>query len=85
VRLSTSSSFEGSGGAVSVDGTVVTPPYRILAIGEPKTLDTALNIPGGVAATVRTDGGELTVREMRNVSITATRRLPTPKYVKPSH
>jgi uncharacterized protein YlxW (UPF0749 family) len=85
VRVSTSTAFGGGSGSVAVDGTPLTAPYRITAIGEPKTLDTALNIPGGVAATVRTAGGELTVAEQDKVAIRVTRSLPTPKYAKPSH
>ena len=48
------------------------------------TLDTALNIPGGVAATLRTEGGELSVTERSTVGISVTRALPTTKYAKPS-
>jgi uncharacterized protein YlxW (UPF0749 family) len=85
VRVGTNTAFEGGDGSVEVDGTAVPAPYRVTAIGEAKTLDTALNIPGGVAATVRTAGGELSVTEHTTVSITATRALPQPKYAKPSH
>jgi uncharacterized protein YlxW (UPF0749 family) len=85
VRVTTSTSFEGSGGSVLVDGTQLTAPYRVTAIGDPKNLDTALNIPGGVAAAVRAAGGELTVQEARKVRITATRALPQPRYAKPAH
>lgn len=85
VRVSTSTYFEGSGGSVTVDGTRLSAPYRVSAIGDPKTLDTALNIPGGVAATVRAAGGELSVQELRQVPITATRTIPTPHYAHPAH
>jgi uncharacterized protein YlxW (UPF0749 family) len=85
VRVTTSTSFEGSSGVVDVDGAPLSAPYRVSAIGDPKTLDTALNIPGGVAATVRAAGGELTVTELGKVTITVTRSLPKPKYAKPSH
>ncbi|HEV7203647.1 MAG TPA: DUF881 domain-containing protein [Jatrophihabitans sp.] len=85
LRVSTSTSFQGSGGSVTVDGTTVTAPYRVVAIGEARTLNTALNIPGGVGATVRTAGGELTVTERPSVTITVTRPLSTPKYAKPGH
>jgi uncharacterized protein YlxW (UPF0749 family) len=84
VRISTDSAFTAQDHAVAVDGTVLTPPYHVLAIGERKTLDTALNIPGGVAAAVRAVGGTLTVREATRVSITMTRPLPTPRYLTPS-
>ena len=85
VRVGAETSFEGSGGSVDVDGTALASPYRVTAIGDPKTLDTALNIPGGVAATVRAAGGELTVTELDTVRVNATRAPPRPKYAKPSH
>jgi uncharacterized protein YlxW (UPF0749 family) len=85
VRLSTSTSFGGGAGSVTVDGTQLPAPYQVLAIGDPKTLDTALNIPGGVAATVRAAGGQLTVHEQSTVQIKVTRSLPTPHYAKPAH
>jgi uncharacterized protein YlxW (UPF0749 family) len=84
VRVTTSTWFQGSGGSVQVDGAQLTAPYRVTAIGDPKTLDTALNIPGGVAGTVRAAGGELTVTELDEVTITVTRTLSKPKYAKPS-
>jgi uncharacterized protein YlxW (UPF0749 family) len=85
VRVTTSTWFDGGNGSVLVDGTRLTAPYRVSAIGDAKTLDTALNIPGGVAATVRAAGGELNVTELDEVSITVTRTLGKPKYAKPSH
>jgi uncharacterized protein YlxW (UPF0749 family) len=84
VRVSTDTAFEGTGGVVVVDGTEVPAPYRISAIGEPTTLDTALNIPGGIAAVVRAAGGQLTVQELDRVQITATRTLARPRYAQPT-
>jgi uncharacterized protein YlxW (UPF0749 family) len=85
VRVTTSTSFEGDGGVVTVDGTELPAPYRVTAIGDPKTLDTALNIPGGVAATVRAAGGQLIVQELAKVRVSVTRSLPKPNYAKPAH
>jgi uncharacterized protein YlxW (UPF0749 family) len=85
VRVSTSTSFSGNAGSVRVDNTPLTTPYRFVAIGDPKTLDTALNIPGGVASSIRTASGSLGVVEQRSVTIRVTRVLPHTKYVKPSH
>lgn len=84
VRVTTSTSLEGSGGTVTVDGNELKPPYRVTAIGGPKTLDTALNIPGGVAGTVRAAGGTLSVQEEPVVHVTAVRNLPRPRYAQPS-
>ncbi len=85
VRVGTSTSFEGSGGSVVVDGTSLNPPYRVTAIGDAKKLDTALNIPGGVAAAVRSVGGQLSVTEQTKVTISVTRRVHPPRYAKPAH
>jgi uncharacterized protein YlxW (UPF0749 family) len=84
VRVSTDTAFTGPAGAVKVAGTAVSAPYRVLAIGGPKTMDTALNIPGGVAATVRAAGGELRVTEKSSLTISAVRSLPVPRYAHPS-
>jgi uncharacterized protein YlxW (UPF0749 family) len=55
----------------------------VLAIGDPKTLDTALNIPGGVAATARNAGGDAQIVEENEVDITARSSVPSPKYAQP--
>jgi uncharacterized protein YlxW (UPF0749 family) len=84
VRVGVSTSFTAVPGGVQVDNMVEQPPYVVRAIGDPKTLDTALNIPGGVAATARAAGGDATVAEMQQLTITALRKLPNPKYASPS-
>ncbi len=84
VRVSTSTAFTTVGGTVAIDAMVVTGPYTVLAIGDPKTLDTALNIPGGVAAATRAAGGDLVVDERDVVTITVIRSLSTPKYASPA-
>jgi uncharacterized protein YlxW (UPF0749 family) len=87
VRVSTDSTFATGGSqvnTVTLDGAALTPPYRVLAIGDPKTLDTALNIPGGVAATIRTEGGDLVVAERPAITITAVRGLTKDTYATPA-
>jgi uncharacterized protein YlxW (UPF0749 family) len=84
VRVGVSTSFTGAPGGVQIDNTAEQPPYVVRAIGDPKTLDTALNIPGGVAATARAAGGDAAVAEMQRVTITALRQLPNPKFASPS-
>lgn len=84
VRVTTTSAFTGSGSQMRLDGTVLGLPLQVLAIGDPKTLDTALNIPGGVAASLRAVGGELTVTQRDTVTINVVRELSTPKYARPS-
>ncbi|MDQ1742576.1 MAG: hypothetical protein QOE23_915, partial [Pseudonocardiales bacterium] len=83
-RIGTSSAFTESGSGVSLDGTALQLPYDVLAIGDPKTLETALNIQGGVVNTVHAAGGEIEITEQPVVSITVTRAVPTPRYATPT-
>lgn len=64
------------GAGVLVSGALVSAPYEIRAIGDPRTLSTALRIPGGVVDSVRTVGGDVTVDETADVEVTAL--LPPP-------
>lgn len=84
VRIGTSSAFTDTGSGVALDGTGLQSPYDVLAIGEPKTLDTALNIQGGVVNTVHAAGGEIEITEQPVVSIAVTRTVPTPRYATPT-
>lgn len=84
VRVSTSTAFTGTAGALSVDGTALSAPYTVLAIGEAKTLQTALNIPGGVAAVVRAAGGALSTSEEQLLRITAVRSIPPMPHASPA-
>ena len=46
-----------------LDGTALTAPYTVSAIGDPPTLAAALAIPGGVFDTVRRAGGTMDVEQ----------------------
>lgn len=84
VRIGVSTSFTGVAGELVVDGQDVAAPYLILAIGEPATLQTALNIPGGVVNTVNRAGGEATIEQRDLIQIDALRALPDPEYAQPA-
>jgi uncharacterized protein YlxW (UPF0749 family) len=84
VRIGVSSAFTDNGDIVELDDTAISSPYQIKAIGDPKTLDTALNITGGVVNTVHSAGGGIDITESSNVSITAVRANTTPKYAVPT-
>jgi uncharacterized protein YlxW (UPF0749 family) len=84
VRLGNSSSFVDSSQGVVLDGTTLSAPYDVLAIGDPKTMDTALHIQGGVHNTVSVKGGQLEVDQQDSLSITAVRTVSQPKYASPA-
>ncbi|MFE7408245.1 DUF881 domain-containing protein [Isoptericola sp. NPDC057559] len=83
VRLVTSTWFEDKGDAIVVDGTTLTSPYEWTVIGDPETLDRALEIPGGALATVRTAGAEASTTRQDEVKITAVSPPKEPEYAKP--
>ncbi len=64
--------FGDSPQGVVADGQPVGAPIRIVAIGDPDTMATALSIPGGVADAVRTRGGDFSVSAAPEVSISVT-------------
>ncbi|WP_456824713.1 DUF881 domain-containing protein [Cellulomonas sp. P5_E12] len=82
-RVTASSSFTGTGGAVVLDGVALTAPYRWIAIGDPDIIAPALQIPGGAMAQVRNNGGRGTVDSADKVVVDAIRDVPDPRYATP--
>ncbi|MFG2065146.1 DUF881 domain-containing protein [Micromonospora sp. NPDC048871] len=71
VRIVASTYFlDGENGSLIVDGRPLAGPFTITVIGDPATMRTGLNIPGGVVASVAQDGGNVIVedREVAEVS-----------------
>lgn len=64
--------FADSPEGVVVDGQPAGRPLRILAIGDPSTLATAMGIPGGVADSVRTRGAVFAASTDPSMSISVT-------------
>jgi uncharacterized protein YlxW (UPF0749 family) len=75
VRVGVSTYFTDAsgGGGVLADGHRLTPPYRFLVIGDPHTLATALNIPGGVLRTLHNSGAEGVVAQREKITVQAVR------------
>ncbi|MEV0900068.1 DUF881 domain-containing protein [Actinoplanes sp. NPDC049802] len=84
VRVVASSFFvEASGGGIIADGEQLTGPFRLLVIGPPSTMSTALQIPGGVVASVQNDGGSVTMDSRSLVEVTAVRKAAALRYARP--
>lgn len=84
VRIVASTYFlEADGGAVNVDGRILTAPYTILVIGDPTTMRTALSIPGGVVESVQGDGGNVIVEEREVVNVEALIEPTELRYARP--
>lgn len=84
VRVVASTSFVDTSDGIAVDGTVVEAPYLFLVIGDPQTLSTALDIPGGVIRSVRSQGGLAQVAELDEVVVDALRAPTAPEYARPA-
>jgi uncharacterized protein YlxW (UPF0749 family) len=69
---------------VNVSGVALAPPYELAVIGDPDTMATALEIPGGVSDSVRTAGGTITVTPDTEVLITALQPATPPQYARPA-
>jgi len=72
-RLVAVSPVRCAGPTVFVNNTAQTPPYIINAIGDPKTLETALNISGGIAAQIKQFDKAM-------FQVTTSKRLTVPAY-----
>ncbi len=74
---------EEQGPGILISGDLRKSPYTIFAIGDPETLGTAMEIPGGVADTIRTAGAEFQVDRRDELEITSTVPLEQPEYAVP--
>ncbi|MEE6260052.1 DUF881 domain-containing protein [Plantactinospora sonchi] len=83
VRIVASTYFLDADGGISVGGRRLTGPYTILVVGDPTTMRTALNIPGGVVASVGGDGGNVTIEERDVVEVTALSPQKDLQYARP--
>ncbi|MCP2265416.1 Uncharacterized conserved protein YlxW, UPF0749 family [Promicromonospora thailandica] len=83
VRLVTTSYFVDSGGGVVLDGAAVASPYEWTVIGDPQTIDRALEIPGGALPRVRDEGGEAVTTVSDQVTVDAVRIPGEPEHAEP--
>jgi uncharacterized protein YlxW (UPF0749 family) len=87
VRVVASTSFvddTSDSGGVAVDGATLRPPYTFTAIGDAQTLDSALDIPGGVLETLRQSEASGTVRRGVDLTVSAVRPVSRPEYAVPN-
>ena len=84
VRIVAATYFFDDGDNLEVDGQTLSAPYTLTVIGDPRTMRTALEIPGGVVSEVNKDGGTVTVDERDKVTVSALRRDDPPEYARPT-
>jgi len=72
-----------AGPTVSVNNTRFTPPYEIRAIGDPKTLESALRLRGGVVETLKFWGINVNVKRSDKVEVPAFKGTRHFEFAKP--
>jgi uncharacterized protein YlxW (UPF0749 family) len=80
VRVINSTYFTDTNEGISVNNTKIRSPYKLLALGDPETMSTALKIPGGMSENVTTSGGNVIITEFPELEITSSVPLTTPEY-----
>jgi uncharacterized protein YlxW (UPF0749 family) len=83
VRVVANTWFTDTEDGVSVTGVAVRPPYVIRAVGDANAMAGAMEIPGGVTATVRRVGGDTDVEIRDEVDVDALLTLTSPQYAQP--
>lgn len=83
-RVGVATAFAESEGRITVDGVALTPPYRVVAIGQATTLDGGLKIPGGaVDAVSAVKGVHIDVVRQAKVDVPALTKAPQFQVAKP--
>jgi uncharacterized protein YlxW (UPF0749 family) len=82
-RVVASTAFTDVDRGVAVDNVMLIAPYTVRAIGDGQTMATALEIPGGVIASMP-EGAHATVATHEEVEVTALHALPNPAYARPA-
>ena len=84
VRVVASTSFVDGTDGVVADDRDLRPPYEFVAIGDAATMQSALDIPGGVLETLRSGGAEGVVDAGTSLTVSALRQVKAPQYARPA-
>ncbi|KGN38634.1 DUF881 domain-containing protein [Knoellia subterranea] len=83
IRVVANTYFTDGEGGIAISGKDVSPPYVISVIGDGSTLASAMEIPGGVANTVRSVGGQAGIEIKSEVTVSALQSVSEPQYARP--
>lgn len=82
-RLIGTSEIRCAGSVISINNTRTAPPVRVVAIGDPETLERALRLRGGVVDQLSFFGIEIQIRKELDVVVPAYQGSLTFKYAQP--
>ena len=83
VRIVASSHFSQGASGIEIDRRSITQPYAITAIGDPATMASAMEIPGGLSANVRGEGATIKIDQGKKLTVGALHPLSEPRYARP--
>jgi uncharacterized protein YlxW (UPF0749 family) len=83
VRVGVDTWVVGTPGSLTIDSKTLSPPYSILAIGDPPTLAAAMNIPGGAEDSIKRVGARMSVQQADRVDVTTLRQPKPHQYAQP--
>lgn len=83
VRIVTRTSIVQDGDVISIDGRRIAPPYTINAIGDADMMRVALEMPGGILASIRSRGPTTDLVQKDRLEITSVAELPEFDHAQP--
>jgi uncharacterized protein YlxW (UPF0749 family) len=83
VRLVAQSAVQSAPGGLNIDGTLLTSPFVLDAIGDPHTLEGALSLFDGPISQFRDAGATVEVQTEKALDITAVHKPTTPEFAQP--
>ena len=83
VRLVAQSYLQQVPGGLEIDGRTVSSPFVLDAIGDPHTLDGALNLVDGPVAQFKDAGATVKIEELDSLDVTSVREPSAPHYAQP--
>ena len=82
-RLIATSEIRCAGPTLSVNNTRSSPPYEILAIGDPKSLENSLKMRGGVVETLQFWGIQVQIKKLDHIVVPGYKGAYTFEYAHP--
>jgi uncharacterized protein YlxW (UPF0749 family) len=83
-RVGAGSAFGEDDGVVTLDGSPISPPYQVTAIGQAATLEGGLEIPGGALDTLQAlKGVDVVVTRAAEIDIPALAKAPAFRAARP--
>lgn len=82
-RITSYSAIVPVGNQIKVNGVPFVPPFVVKAIGDTRTLESALNFPGGIISRLREYNFDVQIKTNQNIQIPRSTKIKEFRYAKP--